>query len=527
MRRLITITVALFSLVGFSFAAFPNHAQAAFNKDRLIDDSIFNNSATMSIADIDAFLNTNGSCISTDSGFSAIDPIGYNPSSGFLYGGNVSAGTVIAHAAQAYGLNPQVLLVTLQKEQSLVTSTSCSTNTISKAMGYGCPDGGPLGGYSYTGLNLYARNGTTYTDVSGICVNAAAKAGFTQQVIRATWLLKFSQERALGRVNWAIIQGNWDNSDDLDIFYPGYMTQGYFQRRSDDPSNYYDGWATIDATATYMGSGATASLYRYTPHFHGNQNFVSLFESWFGSTIACESPYIGTTTLGTYNPGSATFYQRHCQTPGSANTTVQFGNANWIPLSGDWNGDGFFTPGAYDPNTGRFYLRNLNSAGAADTAFQYGNVGWLPIVGDWNGNGYWSVGLYDPTTSKFYLKDFNGSGAADYTAQFGNVDWKPIAGDWDNNGSTTIGAYNPATAAFHLNDQIDGSVAERSMVYGNSGWTPLAGDWDGNGWWSIGAYDPTSALFYLRNLNSGGPADIAVQYGNVGWLPVVGDWDGR
>ena len=259
------------------------NAQAAFVASRLMDDGIMDSYNSMSASDIDAFLNSRGSCISTNSGFSAPDPVGYSPGGGFQYGGNVSAGTVIAHSSQVYEINPRVLIVTLQKEQSIITSTSCSTNTISKAMGYGCPDSG--GSYSYSGLNLYTRNGTTFTDVSGICVNSASKAGFTQQVIRAAWLLKFSEQRSKGNVGWNIQKPGWDNSDDPQSYYSGYMTQGYHKRiQSESSPTYYDGYATIDGVSTHMDTGATASLYRYTPHFHGNQNFVNLYESWFGPT---------------------------------------------------------------------------------------------------------------------------------------------------------------------------------------------------------------------------------------------------
>jgi uncharacterized protein YxeA len=255
---------------------------AAFNPNRVMDDGVFNNTGTMSAGDIDAFLNARNSCISPQSGFRAVDPIGYSPGGGYQYGGNETAGTVILHAAQAYDLNPQVLIATLQKEQSLITSTSCSTNTIAKAMGYACPDSG--GSYSYSGINLYTRNGTTYTSVSGICVNSAAKAGFTQQVIRAAWLLKFAQQRSLGNINWAIVRGNWDNSDDRQSCYSGPVTEGYRQVCPSGPTNYYDGLRTIDGQSVHMDTGATAALYWYTPHFHGNQNFVSIFESWFGGT---------------------------------------------------------------------------------------------------------------------------------------------------------------------------------------------------------------------------------------------------
>lgn len=258
-------------------------ASAAFNANRVVDDGIFNNVGSMNAAQIDAFLNARNSCISPNSGFSAPDPTGYSPGGGYTYGGNVTAGTVIAHSAQAYELNPQVLIATLQKEQSLITSTSCSTNTIAKALGYACPDSG--GSYNYSGLNLYTRNGTTFTSVNGICVNSAAKAGFSQQVIRATWLLKFGQQRSLGNTDWAIIKGNWNNSDDPQSCYSGPMTQGTFRTCPSGPTTYYDGLRTIDSTSVHMDTGATAAMYWYTPHLHGNQNFVSIFESWFGSAV--------------------------------------------------------------------------------------------------------------------------------------------------------------------------------------------------------------------------------------------------
>jgi hypothetical protein len=131
-----------------------NHASASVNYNRLIDDSLFSASSKMSASQIDSFLNSfPSSCISTKKGFKAPEPIGYTPSNAdFTYGSNVSAGTVIYDAANVYGLNPQVLLVTIQKEQGYVSGPGYydCTNPLSASakkgytqiMGYGCPDGG-------------------------------------------------------------------------------------------------------------------------------------------------------------------------------------------------------------------------------------------------------------------------------------------------------------------------------------------------------------------------------------------------
>ncbi len=241
----------------------------------------------------------------------------------------------------------------------------------------------------------------------------------------------------------------------------------------------------------------------------------------------------GPDTIGIYDPTNAVFHIKDTNTPGSADIIKPYGNSNWIPLSGDWNNDSYFTPGAYDPETGTFYLSNSNvPGGPADVpAFTYGNIGWKPIVGDWNGNGYTSIGMYDPETATFYLRNTNSSGNADYTFQFGNIGWEPVAGDWDGmedgNPATSIGVYNPSTATFYLNNETDASAAEYTIPFGNIGWTPLAGDWNGNGYSTIGSYNPNNSTFYLKNSHSSGGADVVAQYGNVGWKPVTGDWNGQ
>ncbi len=260
-------------------------ASAQFTANNIIDDWLFDSVGTMNTPQIDAFLNNNfpKSCISTNNGFAAPDPIGYSPTTNFTYGSDVSAGRVINDAAQVYGLNPQVLLTTLEKEESLVSgNTGCSTLQYVSAMGNGCPDNLTLSNYS--GFELYSLHGTPVTSVSGTCVNSPNKAGFSRQVISAAWLLKFGEQRSKGNINWAVINGSWDNSDDLKACYSGPMTQGTWHRCPNDTATYYDGYTPIDGTSVHMDTGATAALYWYTPHFHGNQLFDSIFESWFGGT---------------------------------------------------------------------------------------------------------------------------------------------------------------------------------------------------------------------------------------------------
>jgi len=52
--------------------------------------------------------------------------------------------------------------------------------------------------------------------------------------------------------------------------------------------------------------------------------------------------------------------------------------ANWIPIVGDWDGNGTTTIGVYEPSTASFYLRNSNTPGVADiTIAGYGGANRL------------------------------------------------------------------------------------------------------------------------------------------------------
>lgn len=302
MKSIITLIVVAFLSAIFLFA--PNAYAAIIDHGNLIADHNFDSSSSMSALAIDTWLNTtygSTSCISTNHGFSSPEPIGYTPTRNYSYGSAVSAGKVIHDASFVFGINPQVLLVMLEKEESLVSgSVGCNSNKYATAVGYGCPDGGSLQSYTYTNGHdigtlpspLFFLNNLAVTATTGsVCTSSASKTGFSEQVIHAAWLLKWSKERAEGNVNWNIqlsdypIPGAiWDNSDDPTTCYSGPMTVGNFKRcQSYAQPVYFDSSLNIDGSNVLLSNGATASLYTYTPHFLGNDNFVKIYTSWFGS----------------------------------------------------------------------------------------------------------------------------------------------------------------------------------------------------------------------------------------------------
>ncbi|HEX7260089.1 MAG TPA: hypothetical protein VF272_04130 [Candidatus Saccharimonadia bacterium] len=250
-----------------------------YSNSNMMDDQIFDNTGSMSEAQIQSFLASKGPCLPNfqtpnfyfdgtswhygdiSSTTPPSDSVNYPHRWQAAFGpATIGASTAIYKASRQWGLNPQVILATLQKESSLVAGTACDGWRYNSAMGYGCPDSG--------GCN-------------------AKYVGFTRQVLWGSWQLKFNKERAYGNTAW--------DGDDA-ITYVGYMTEGDRRRCGTCPLVHYDGNATIDGQQIHIENGTTASLFTYTPHL--NQSFPGIFESWFGSVrgITYAWSYAGQTT---------------------------------------------------------------------------------------------------------------------------------------------------------------------------------------------------------------------------------------
>ncbi|HEY8999555.1 MAG TPA: hypothetical protein VIM53_04560 [Candidatus Saccharimonadales bacterium] len=489
-------------------------ASAAFNPDLVMDDTVFNLSTSMSAAQIDSFLNGfPSSCISSNNGFSAPDPTGYSPSGGYTYGGNVTAGQVIYDTAQAYQINPQVLLATVQKEQSLVTGGGgCSTESYVAAMGYGCPDSG--GDSSYTGIDLYTLRGITYTSTGSTCVNAIARAGFSQQMIHAAWLLKYSEERAEGNTTWAIIQGSWNNSDDLTSCYAGPMTQGTWARCPNGSKIYYDGsYTTLDGTSITIDSGATAALYWYTPHVSGNQSFYNLFTSWFGGTI------------------SANYYQCHYATNVSGAATGEEIVAN--RLHPGWPDD--------------LSLVVPNNTGSACVEVHT----WMDSsLQPWIQHTATNLPAQNPADTQVISADLTGSGQDQlYVIAYNHTSsgmlevhgWDPTDQQWTSHVATNLPEIDPSTATVIAADPTGSGRDSLFLVkYLNTAgqieiheWTPDLQHWAAHIATNLPAQAPTDVQVIAGDFYGNGKDEFAyVKYDNTGsgrmevhiWTPDFQNW---
>jgi len=249
-RLILTGFLFIVVLIGAnSINTSPAHAApvVGFNAGKIIDDVVFTNASSMNVGQIQTFLNSKVPTCDT------WHAPGYGQNPPFIclkdYSENGrSAAQIIYDTAQQYQINPQVLIVLLQKEQGLVTDTWPLNSQYRTATGYGCPD--------------TAACDTQYY-------------GFTNQV---TWSARMFRAIMNASPTW----------------YTPYVVGNNFIR--------YNPNADCGGSQVNIQNRSTQALYNYTPYqpnqaaldagygsappcgAYGNRNFYLYFTDWFGPT---------------------------------------------------------------------------------------------------------------------------------------------------------------------------------------------------------------------------------------------------
>lgn len=122
LRVIASLSIAATLVPSIAFAGTPS-----FDPGLILYDGELKNYTAMTSIEIQSFLNDRGGILS-EMHFTDRD------------GKNRTAAEIIARAATAAKINPQVLLVLLQKEQSLIEATAPTLNALDWALGYGVCD---------------------------------------------------------------------------------------------------------------------------------------------------------------------------------------------------------------------------------------------------------------------------------------------------------------------------------------------------------------------------------------------------
>lgn len=225
-----------------------------FNAGNIISDAEFYNSGTMSEREIQAFLNAKVPscrsgyvCLKDYSQATASQGTKSEGCSSYQGSGSESAASIIYKVSAACGINPQVILVLLEKEQALITDVWPSSRQYRSATGYGCPD-------------------TADCDANYF--------GFFNQVYNAAYQFKKYQANPGSR---GYVAGRWNTIQ-------------------------WNPNSACGSSNVYIENQATAGLYVYTPYrpnqaaldnmgrtgdgcsSYGNRNFWAWYTDWFGDT---------------------------------------------------------------------------------------------------------------------------------------------------------------------------------------------------------------------------------------------------
>ncbi|MDP4126306.1 MAG: FG-GAP-like repeat-containing protein, partial [Bacillota bacterium] len=302
---------------------------------------------------------------------------------------------IIYNAAHWYGMNPQVLLTTLEKEQSLVTikagdvSTAEMARRIRWAMGYSVLDSGVA---NRCGT---ATNNNPTKSCAGLAMQIDWAAG--------TFALAFEYPNSNFPVGQTVKIGNT---------YPS------------------TSWTNV-----YIANRATSSLYSYTPYTNGSLSFYTIFYNWFDNwDLSTSLEY--RTGQKSWNVASTKFY-----------------------VSGDFNDDGRSeSVTMYDYGDGQMGLWLLQPCDSGYTkkllyitpkwSWNVGATAHL-VSGDYNGDGYSDLAaMYDYGKGNMALLVFiNNKGALNAFSTWylsGPRNWNTlqakhlVSGDFDKDGKDDL-----------------------------------------------------------------------------------------
>jgi len=225
-----------------------------FRPGSIISDALFFDGGAMSAGDVQAFLVSKGTactagalCLKNYSAPTTAQPAEAGLCAGYAGGGTESAAQIIAKVGASCGISQKALLVTLQKEQGLVTATSPTDSRYKIAMGFGCPDTAPCDTQYYGFFNQVYKAARQFKRYAAAPQNYGYRAGRVNTIL-------FNPNGACGSTQ---------------VFIENQATAGLYTYTPYQPN--------ASALANLYGSGDSCGAY-------GNRNFWRDYTDWFGST---------------------------------------------------------------------------------------------------------------------------------------------------------------------------------------------------------------------------------------------------
>lgn len=438
------------------FKIFSQRASAAnYNPGHIIDDEIFTDKTSMTPGDIQNFLNSKVPvCDTNHQGGDPNYPPPYICLKDYVEGGR-SAAQIIWDAAQQYNISPKVLLVTLQKENGLVTDTWPYPWQYRTAMGFGCPDGQPCDAQWYGFTNQ---------------VNQGARhfRGFVE--LNPNWYVPFRPGN-----NFIAFHPDTNRCGGSNVYIVNNATSALYSYTPYQPN--------AAALATKYGSGDGCSSY-------GNRNFFNYFNDWFGSTYSNRCNY---DTPGV--PSTNQLFHKYNRGIDSADFIIYTGSSTNCIESHIWN-NGMQSwqthiasnqPKVSYPST-QVLFGDLDGSGY-DYPLLFGVQGtstgkveshvWNRDMRSWLAHTASNQAVIDPADCKIVIADLDGNQKEDPTliclrnTSTGKIElhtWNPGMQTWRNHIVTNMPAVDPSVMTVVSGD-VDGNGADELILVAYGGTT--------------------------------------------------------
>ncbi|MFJ4224636.1 FG-GAP repeat domain-containing protein [Microbacterium sp. NPDC089695] len=479
---------------------------AGFSAGNIISDRVFTNKNTMTEAQIQSFFNSKVSrCLGgrdedgkaivclKDFRITSVSRPADAYCNGYTGAANESAARIIYRVAQSCNINPQVLIVMLQKEQGLITHTWPSAWRYNIALGQGCPDTAPC-------------------DPNFI--------GFFHQIYGAARQMQIYME------------GKW-----FQWYAPGKTWNILYHPNS-----------ACGSGRVYIANAATAALYYYTPYqpnaaalragyglgnscsAYGNRNFYNYFTDWFGSTQGGPSippPVLASTSSSSFmvsadTAGKVWGYPFSRGAWGSrVELATGLGAVRDVLGVGDLNGDGHRDFVALTEAGGAYLLPGdggTNLGNAVVLAGDWSGIVLAAQAGDFNGDGIPDIFT---TNSRGELQlragDDRGGFRAPVVVGTGWGGMNLISGvdNLRGDGRFSLVARDGAGRLFSYPQVGAGQWGTRTQI--GSGWSGMTdvfspGDFTGDGVDDLFAQTAAGAMVLYRGVKGGG----LLKHGTVG-----------
>jgi hypothetical protein len=473
-----------------------------FQAGNIISDSQFYDSTTMNAAAVQTFLNaelpscqSGYICLPQFSTATTNQPSQAGLCNGYTASTRQSAATIIVNVALSCGINPQVLIVMLQKEQGLVTDSAPQQSQYDFAMGANCPD--------TTGCS-------------------SATKGFFIQVYTAAYQFKYYR-----------MHSDWYS------YAPGRYN-----------SILYNPNTACGSSQVYIQNWATALLYIYTPYqpnaaalanlygsgdacsAYGNRNFWRDFTTWFGQP---SRPYDLGGLLATKPDGSLWWYGSSGSLAAPYSTNTEIGLGGWQNftslLAGDVDGDGLPDAVARTSDGALWLYTNTGTTLPYQRRVKIGLGGWnifdRMYLGDVNNDGFADLVATTPDGRLWlYLNHPHAAEPFAGRVQIG-TGWDRYAqlvlGDVDGDGRADMTAIGSDGSLTEYHDT--GNVAA-PFTWGrrltSPGWNTfdrlVAADLDGDGRADLVASRPDGTLWAFPATGvAAAPFAAPLQIGRSGW----------